>query len=82
MKNIIKLHTTKPIIDQDIINKLEELLEKAKAGEIQTLTGCYLTNNLTMINYLAGSYEGQCINVIGMLADLQYDLLKIRNGED
>lgn len=82
MTNIIQMNQKIKQPNDDVILRLEELLHLAKKGELQVLVGSYLTDDSTMHGFMAGEYKDRCVNVIGMLEDLKYDLLKIRNGED
>ena len=81
MTTVTRLKPLASIPNDDVINELEALLVMAKKGEIQVFTGCYITDDLTMSSFIAGEYENHCINMVGIIEDLKYDLLKMYNGD-
>ncbi len=75
-KNIISNHANK-----SVINDLEAMLKRAKNGEIISFVAVELSDQEIIDNMLSGDWRENCNSFIGMLADIQYMMLKHRNGD-
>jgi len=80
-KNIINLKNYSDNANFDLIKDLEYLLRKAKKGEIQAFVGTSITEENTIEHIKAGDWENRVNTIIGMISDLQYELLKKNNGD-
>ena len=67
--------------NQSVINDLEAMLKRAKNGEIVSFVAVELSDQQLIDNMLSGDWSENCNSFIGMLADIQYMMLKHRNGD-
>ena len=69
------LHEIKPEPNQDAIEYLEDLLERAKTGEIQGFAIAIAKSKGTTANGWSG-IQNQCMSIIGELESLKVDLIR------
>ena len=67
--------------NQELIEKLEFLLNLAKNGHLQALVGIIISDNNEMENLYSGDIDNDYLGIMGMLSDLQIELKQIKDGK-
>ena len=80
----LKLCSNKKTISNNanpsVIKDLEAMLKRAKNGQIKSFVAVELGMDHTVNDILSADWDQDCNSFIGMLADIQYMMLKHQNG--
>lgn len=65
----------KKFVNEDLVKLLEDLLRRAKAGDLQSIAGIGVLANLDTITFKGLSVENNLFTLIGLAENLKFLLL-------